>query len=126
MKDLIIVIAITAFIIIPLEIWYDISRIQKGRNDKPLSTIVRLILIIGLSFALPGRFYSVAFIIVGTYFLLFDFSINLARKKPFFYHGYNKKKWSYDWLYNRIPPQMELLIKGIVMYLAIYFYQIIL
>ena len=40
----------------------------------------------------------------------------------FFWHGKDKKKWSYDWIWNRIPPQGELLVKGIVFYMAAYWY----
>ena len=50
-----------------------------------------------------------------------EFAIKIFSTK-FFYHGEGKKKFSYDLIFSRIPPQGELLIKGITFYMAIYYY----
>lgn len=39
-----------------------------------------------------------------------------------FWHGEGKEPFSYDWIFNFIPPQGELLGKGIVLWMSIYWY----
>ena len=171
---------VIALLIVTAEIIYDkwCWRQDPWKNDKPISTILRygagalaciIIYLVTLDINLTLRALAV---IVGTFFLTFDFTLNVSRWKdlpmphyqPFwsrvkryidsgyssiqaakmaysalttwenivykvmiftsrcFYHGGDKKKWSYDWIWNRIPPQGELLIKGIVFYMAVYYY----
>ncbi len=165
---------VTAEIIYDKWCWRQIPR----KNDKPASTILRyatgalaciIIYLVTLDINYTLRCVAV---IISTFFLTFDFALNVSRWKDlpipyyrhyqkrfsnyrksgysedqarrmsysalttwesivykvmiftskFFYHGKDKKKWSYDWIWNRIPPQGELLVKGIVFYMAVYWY----
>ncbi len=169
-----------ALSIVAAEIIYDhwCWRQVPWKNDKPESTILR-----GVLMALSGIIiYLVtddinftlrcASVIAGTFFLTFDFSLNVSRWKDlplayyspygraykkyfdegfneidsgiyaynsltrkqkiiykitmfsdrFFYHGQEKKRFSYDYIWNRIPPQAELLVKGIGLWGGCYYY----
>ncbi len=167
-----------ALAIIATEIMYDQYRWSIGKSDKPSSTILRggLIALSGIIIYLVtldiNYTLRCAAVIISTFFLTFDFALNVSRWKDipkkyyahyshayhryirdgfskiqsadmayailtkkqkieykikifigrFFWHGVDKKKWSYDWIWNRIPPQGELLVKGIVFYMAVYWY----
>jgi len=167
-----------ALAIVIAEIIYDKWRWSQGKNDKPVSTILRagLIALYGIIIYLVTKDINYTLrclaVIVAVFFLVFDFALNVSRWKdlpipyysPYnqaynsyiksdystiqsqamalgdltmkenivysvmiftgrlFYHGKDKKVWSYDWIWNRIPPQGEALIKGIVMYMAVYWY----
>lgn len=165
---------LTGILIASLEIYIDKKIWKASGNDKPFTTIGRLVLI-----AILATFYNYDTIIwnylvmLMSFFLVFDFGLNISRwktiegifyyrpyheiyynlkklgythdqsdtstiilltdkefliyhfmniKSKVFYHGVDKKKWSYDWYYQRIPPAMELMIKGICFGMAVYFY----
>jgi hypothetical protein len=137
---------IISLVLIQIEILYDISRFKKKLNDKPISTIVRAILIIVAAWLVPGKFHYNILLLIGSIWLLFDFALNVSRWndirqqiineyvefiksvgftyldsvaheyepkffEKLFYHGSDKKKWSYDWIMNQIPWYLELFIK---------------
>jgi len=78
---------------IPLEIWYDRYCWRTGRDDKPASTTLRVLAFILLSFlatfmlqGLGFDWTTLAYLITGglagfgLHFLLFNYSLNAARK----------------------------------------------
>ena len=153
-----------------IEILIDILIWKSKGNDKPYTTIGRILLMIIAAWII-GNFWPTLFVIFSTHFLLFDFSLNIARwkkikgifyyrpyhenvyklikdgfneqqahdltmgilttkeryiyhfmniKSKVFYHGVDKKKFSYDWFFMRIAPIGELLIKSILFGTSIY------
>lgn len=151
-----ILIAIT---IVALEIYYDKKQWAKDKNDKPISTYLRLgcfVLYFVLTIIIQNDWiYALLalFLSASTFFLLFDSTLNVVRwkvlpepywwrieqnktnwfqkkvlwpimkfSKRFFWHGDKNTKSFYDRIFQRIPYQGELLLKGAVLYTAIYLY----
>lgn len=116
---MIVLILLIAFVIIVEEILYDHACWRKGLDDKPVSTIVRVIAFIVFSpvlvvmYPTPELWYgfnllTAGLFLFGTHLLFFDFSLNLTRKgKGFFYH----KKGE---IWYGIPPIGELFIKAVL------------
>jgi hypothetical protein len=77
---------------IPLEIIFDLNMWKDGLNDKPISTILRVISFVGFSFVataylqgLSMDWTTLAYLITGglagfgLHFLLFNYALNVAR-----------------------------------------------
>ena len=174
----IILLSILAILIVTLEIIYDLGRWRKGKDDKPMSTYLRALsfivaaLIIQATVKDWGHTLAGVLYLVGSFWLLFDTTINIVRRKvisanfyklpydpyyrPFhsllrlnvgdrywayktlsvkekiywtfiklfhiiFYHGKDKSKWTFDWLFNNTPGIVEVMIKGVAYGLAFYY-----
>jgi len=134
---------------IVLEIILDKYLWENLKNDKPSTTVIRLVILMitALWINVDGwdwhRIITNYIFELGIFFALFDFALNISRwkelnvakklikrylsstrkyqhaivsrKRTFleklFYHGINKKKWSYDGIMNRIPWYLELFLK---------------
>jgi hypothetical protein len=140
--------------IVILEILFDKWRWSQGKDDKPLSTILRAFLMILSAFAISLisgftwiNTLTIFGVIFSTHFFLFDFVLNVVRWKElpkphtyqdgtlfrkvlekirlftarFFWHGDQNTKSIYDRMFQRIPPIMELMIKGVLLWITIYF-----
>ncbi len=165
--------------IVILEIIFDKISWTKGIDDKPISTIMRFVLMVIISVVifiesdLDWIFALTSFaVIFTTHFALFDFVLNVVRwenlpdpwywpygtkyrelqkqgytieeaeaaayallstwqkivyrvskfTKRFFWHGDGQTKSIYDKAFQRIPPLMELMIKGILFWIAWYYH----
>jgi hypothetical protein len=127
-----ILILIAGFCLIGIEIWVDTLLWKRKLNDKPFTTISWLILVMVLSLFLPGWYHHNVLLFLATRFLFFDFALNVVRWKKIpltwsvysphetkfqllimrlFYHGENKKKFSYDWIMGKLPWYFELFFK---------------
>lgn len=128
---------IAGFCLIGIEIWVDTLLWKRKLNDKPFTTVGWIILVMVLSYVLPGAYHHNALLLIGQRFMFFDFALNIARWKKIpvknklvrvfkfekskyevfleklFYHGEGKKKFSYDWIMGKIWWPVELLIKFI-------------
>jgi hypothetical protein len=120
---------ILSVLLVVLEIIADKYLWKIGKLDKPITTIIRVGLI--LLIASFYDFWPALLLVISVHWMLFDFSLNISRWNELparkflaklFYHGHFKEKFSYDWFFQRIPPQMELLMKGILFGVALYYY----
>ena len=138
-----IILLIESIVYIPLEFVLDKYGFwNKGKIDKPISTIIRLLVFIICSAIVYhpvneflAFFWGVIFM-GSVFFALFDFTVNILRWKSLpkdhknrklntfiirlFYHG-NGSGSIYDKFFLRIPPQMELLLKGLAVYISIHY-----
>ena len=92
-----------ALVIVGAEIIYDKYRWRQGKPDKPLSTILRagLIALATIITYLVTKDINLTLrtvaVIIGTFFLVFDFALNVSRWKDlpkkyyaFYAHAYNR------------------------------------
>lgn len=90
MKELLIM--LVALVPVGIEVILDISLWKDGRDDKPISTIFRSLLMfaIALAFAITGisTAWQTMVLLAGTHFLFFDYTLNLVRFKKI-------QRWSY-------------------------------
>ena len=76
-----------------IEIVVDILIWKRKGNDKPYTTIVRIVLMVIAAWII-GNFWNTLFVIFATHFLVFDFSLNISRWKKitgiFYYRPYHE------------------------------------
>lgn len=88
---------------------------KSGKSDKPWSTILRGIVILGTSLTVSGTYgvhwWQTAIFLSTLYFLLFDFELNLLRGKHIFHTGTGN--W-YEKARKAAGPFIEIFVKLII------------
>jgi hypothetical protein len=94
MNNLILLILIACSLTI-IEIIVDIKLWDRKFNDKPYTTLGRLLIMAIAAGFIPGNLYLNFFLMFSTHFLLFDFALNVARWKViegiFYYAPYHNQ-----------------------------------
>ena len=111
---------ITFIVLTPiiLEIIYDKWMWSQGKDDKPTSTIARIVyfIFIGIFFSALdiATVWQGALYAFGVHFLCFDFILNITREKSPWYHSKADKETFYGFIYRY--PTIEYFFKFIVYY----------
>jgi hypothetical protein len=125
------ILLLLGFMPIPLEIAYDKYRWAEGKEDKPLSTYLRVgvfaLIVIALAVMDVSDWWKTLIFLTTTFGVFFDNILNLFRqpRKPLFYHPAKKKKgifnmatyyWETGWnmIANGVHWSMEVFIKFII------------
>ena len=108
------------------ELVYDFYRWSIGKNDKPGSTLIRLLIVIPLISLLISKlgfngFVETYVLELTFYFMIYDYLIGTLKHHDPLYKGQSK----YDKIMSNLPPVLEFVLKafffagGIAFYLHI-------